>query len=84
MEMPFGKHEGTPIEQLPEKYLWWLARTPEVGDVVLRAAIDQAWQAHLAAVRARLPELEQRVFRHARKKVQAETGRRRRRQEKPA
>lgn len=26
MEMPFGKHEGTPIADLPGYYLGWFAR----------------------------------------------------------
>src|SRR5690349_1719197 len=43
VNMPFGKHKGTPIELLDDSYLWWLAsielREPllsAVGDEIVR------------------------------------------------
>lgn len=38
--MPFGKHKGTPIDCLPDDYLEWLYRLPDLRPF-LRAAIDQ-------------------------------------------
>ena len=40
MKMPFGKHKGENMEDLPDSYLLWLAENIESGPV-LREAEDQ-------------------------------------------
>lgn len=35
--MPFGKHKGTLIKELPSDYVSWLKRQPEVDQYVLKA-----------------------------------------------
>ena len=67
MNMPYGKHEGTTIEKLPEEYFWWLYRNPsdyesEEADE-LREAVEAARHAHLAVVRQRYAQLKRHVFR---------------------
>jgi hypothetical protein len=35
--MPFGKHKGTPLTELPLDYLWWLAdnvHSPYIAEAV--------------------------------------------------
>lgn len=35
--MPFGKHKGVPIKQVPRDYIDWLRRQPDVDPYVLKA-----------------------------------------------
>jgi uncharacterized protein (DUF3820 family) len=35
--MPFGKHKGTPLRELPDDYLLWLSLLPELRDPLLTA-----------------------------------------------
>ena len=30
--MPFGKHKGTPLSEVPTDYLWWVIEGSEVVD----------------------------------------------------
>jgi hypothetical protein len=39
VNMPFGKHRGTPLEELPGGYLAWLATLDNLRDP-LRDAVD--------------------------------------------
>lgn len=38
-EMPFGKHKGTPLKQVPKDYIRWLLTTGEI-DPYLRKALE--------------------------------------------
>lgn len=38
--MPFGKHKGTPISEVPRDYISWLLRQPDI-DEYLRIAIER-------------------------------------------
>lgn len=40
-EMPFGKHKGTPLKQVPKDYIRWLLTTGEI-DPYLRKALEAA------------------------------------------
>lgn len=42
MEMPFGKHKGEEIEDLPSSYLKWLAENMDNEDICLEA--DEEYQ----------------------------------------
>ena len=44
MEMPFGKHEGEEVEDLPDGYLKWLAHNVDMWDD-LREAVDAEMEA---------------------------------------
>lgn len=39
--MPFGKHKGTPIEDVPESYLRWLLNNCDLGPIIRRAIEKQ-------------------------------------------
>lgn len=41
MDMPFGKHKGTPLEDVPEDYLVWVLDNCERISPTLRRAIQQ-------------------------------------------
>ena len=41
MHMPFGKHRGVPLEQVPEAYLLWLLDNCRQLSPTLREAIQQ-------------------------------------------
>lgn len=38
--MPFGKHKGTPLKDLPDQYIWWLLNKAENLDADLRASLE--------------------------------------------
>lgn len=42
MIMPWGKHKGTDIEELPSSYLKWLAGNCDDDDIC--EAADKEWQ----------------------------------------
>jgi hypothetical protein len=67
MLMPWGKYEGTPVEELPEEYLWWLYRNPLDSDSEeveeLCEAIEDAWHARQVVIRKRYAQLKRQVFR---------------------
>lgn len=67
MLMPWGKHEGTDVEDLPEDYLWWLYHHPLDSDseeaLELREAIEDAWNARLILIRKRYQQLTRRLLR---------------------
>lgn len=42
MQMPFGKHKGEDIEDLPSSYLKWLAENCD--DEEICEAADEEWQ----------------------------------------
>lgn len=42
MIMPFGKHKGQPVEDLPEDYLQWLKDNVELRSRRLKDAVDRA------------------------------------------
>ena len=57
--MPFGKHRGTPIDELPNSYLAWLATEATITAPWLRKAIEEECNARLdvgagRTVRARI------------------------------
>ncbi|MFG8677603.1 putative quorum-sensing-regulated virulence factor [Pseudomonas aeruginosa] len=35
--MPYGKHKGTPINQVPNDYKAWLLRQPDVDPYLVQA-----------------------------------------------
>ena len=35
--MPFGKHKGTPISDVPQDYKEWLKRQPDIDEYLLKA-----------------------------------------------
>ena len=41
MRMPWGKHKGEPMEDLPSDYLLWLAENVTGSDAVVREAEAQ-------------------------------------------
>lgn len=42
MKMPFGKHRGEEIEDLPSSYLFWLAENSRDEEVA--KAADEEWK----------------------------------------
>jgi len=47
MKMPYGKFKGTPIEELPSKYLHWLAANVDdesKGEQSICLAADKEYQ----------------------------------------
>jgi len=68
MRMPWGKYKDTPIDELPETYLWWLYCHPLEADSEevnrLREAVDEAWHAHVVLVNRHVLRLKRRVFRN--------------------
>ena len=40
MNMPFGKHKGTPLADLPDDYVYWLLHKTENLDSDLRASLE--------------------------------------------
>ena len=44
MDMPFGKHKGQPIEDLPSSYLRWLAESCDDEDVAEAADTEYRWR----------------------------------------
>ena len=45
MEMPFGKHEGTEVDDLPSHYLFWLSENCELyGDLASEIESELAWR----------------------------------------
>ena len=40
--MPFGKFRGWPIDELPDKYLWWLLGLPDLHAPLQSALCDEA------------------------------------------
>jgi hypothetical protein len=40
MRMPWGKHKGKPINEIPESYLWWALRNATALDPDQRKAIE--------------------------------------------
>ncbi len=47
MNMPFGRHRGTPLDQLPEDYLTWLSTLGDLREplrtAVKREVEDRRW-----------------------------------------
>ena len=43
INMPFGKHKGMPIEELPHAYLLWLRSRPDLWEP-LRSAVDDEYR----------------------------------------
>jgi hypothetical protein len=41
MLMPFGRHRGVPLDQLPTGYLAWLAQLDDLRDPLRRAVIAE-------------------------------------------
>lgn len=41
MRMPFGKHRGTPVDELPENYLTWVWENVRLREP-LRSAVEDA------------------------------------------
>jgi exodeoxyribonuclease X len=39
-KMPFGKHKGTPLKELPASYVFWLLNKAENLDADLRASLE--------------------------------------------
>jgi hypothetical protein len=39
--MPFGKHRGTPLEDLPAEYLLWLGCLPDLRQPLLGAVLRE-------------------------------------------
>lgn len=50
--MPFGKHEGKPIEQVPRDYLRWVLLNVKVLEPPLREAITNRLRSGVPAVKA--------------------------------
>ena len=42
MKMPFGKYRGSPVEDLPDTYLWWLHDLEDLREP-LRSAVYREW-----------------------------------------
>jgi hypothetical protein len=42
MDMPFGKHKGAPLEELPDDYLVWLNKAEDLYPP-LRRAVDEEY-----------------------------------------
>jgi hypothetical protein len=38
--IPFGKHKGTPIDELGDDYLWWVVKSLKVDDLDLRTELE--------------------------------------------
>jgi len=55
MNMPFGRFEGQPLEDLPDDYLGWLLALPDLREP-LRSALEHEWAVRLGVDAA--PEAE--------------------------
>ena len=51
MKMPFGKYAGTPVENLPSPYLWWLSGADWLREP-LKTAIEEERERRLFDQRA--------------------------------
>jgi hypothetical protein len=43
MRMPFGRHRGKTLEEIPPAYLQWVLEVPDISDM-LREAIERVFQ----------------------------------------
>ena len=44
MIMPFGKHEGKDLEDIPSKYLYWLAENCDDDVIAVKADEEWSWR----------------------------------------
>ena len=54
--MPFGRHKGAPLEDLPDAYLQWLHGLTDLREP-LRSGVDAEWRVRFGATASTLPVL---------------------------
>jgi putative quorum-sensing-regulated virulence factor len=59
--MPFGKHRGWPLADLPDDYVRWLRTLPDLREP-LRSHIDEEWRVRWGAAHSSLPPLPREVI----------------------